>query len=65
MQDLFPPLFALIAASAEVSAARSAQPQSALMRARLRRSVAGLVSSEGVGSQAHYALIWAAGVLAS
>lgn len=61
MQDLFPPLLALVAASAEVSAARGANAQPGLARTRLRQSVAGLASMDSAGSQVHYALIWAAG----
>lgn len=61
VQDLFPPLFALVAASAEVSAARGAHAQPGMARMRLQRSVAGLVSMDSAGSQVHYALMWAAG----
>jgi hypothetical protein len=69
-QDLFPPLFALIAASAELSAARRAAEGTPHapgapppLAPALRRSAAGLASLEGAGSQAYYALTWAAGVL--
>lgn len=60
-QDLFPPLFALVAASAEVNAARGLGSQMGSMLPRLRRSMVGLASMDSVGSQAYYALMWAAG----
>ncbi|CAL8464921.1 g4456 [Coccomyxa elongata] len=62
--DLFPPLFALVAASAEVNAARGAalgQQGAGIKLPRLRRSMAGLASLDSTGSQAYYALMWAAG----
>ena len=63
-QDLFPPLFALVAASAEVNAARGAamgQQGTGAELPQLRRSMAGLASMDSTGSQAYYALVWAAG----
>lgn len=65
LQDLFPPLFAIVAASAEVSAARGTAPeesQARLSLPRLRQSAAGLAPVESAGgTQAYYAVMWAAG----
>ena len=62
-QDLFPPLFALVAASAEVNAARGAVTgqQMGLTMPRLRQSMASLANLDSTGSQVYYALMWAAG----
>ena len=60
-QDLVPPLLALIAASAEVSAARSAPAGSRGLRSQ-RHSLASLAGIRNAGEGAVRALAWAAGV---
>ena len=64
MQDLIPPLLALVAASAEVNAARSA-PVGSVGLMPSRRSLASLASLRNAGQGAVRALGWAAGVLHS
>ena len=60
MQDLIPPLLALIAASAEVNAARCASVDSSGMTVS-RHSLASLAGLSRVGEGTPAVLAWAAG----
>lgn len=64
VQDLVPPLLALVAASAEVNAARTA-PVGSLGLMSSRHSLASLAGLRSAGQGAVRALGWAAGVLHS